>query len=116
VDTSSDAANELSAGRTDLAIVRADVGNLADARTIVLVTHGVVMIAVPADSPVDSIDKLKGKTVGVLGAQINHVIVEAIQREYDLVNQKVEFKDIALADIPKALQAKQVSAVPWYCR
>jgi hypothetical protein len=37
-----EAAKEFSAGKVDLAIVRADDSGLADARTVVLVTYGVV--------------------------------------------------------------------------
>ena len=111
VGSATDAANELSAGKVDLAIIRADIGNLTEARTVVLVTHGVVMIVVPPGSSVDSVDGLKGKTVGVVGMEINKSVVEALKREYDLVTGKVVFKDLAVADIPKALQSKQVSAV-----
>ena len=109
VGSATDAANELSAGTVDLAIVRADSGNLTDARTVVLVTYGVVMIVVPPGSPIDSIDGLKGKTVGVVGMGINNSVVEALKREYDMVTGKVVFKDLAIADIPKAsaVQADQ---------
>src|SRR5262249_32042070 len=44
------AAQAFSAGKVDLAIVRADVGDLSAARTVVRVTYGVVMILVPPGS------------------------------------------------------------------
>jgi hypothetical protein len=69
------------------------------------------MIVVPPGSPIDGIDGLKGKTVGVVGMEINNSVVEALKREYDLVKEKVVFKDLAIADLPKALQSKQVNAV-----
>ena len=59
----------LSAGDVDLAIVRADGGgDLSAARTVVTITHAVVLIVVPPGGGVESIDELKGKTVGVLAA------------------------------------------------
>ena len=48
VDSAFDAAKSFSTGKTDLAIVRADVGDLSEARTVVLAGHGVVLIIVPA--------------------------------------------------------------------
>jgi hypothetical protein len=50
--TALEAAKTFAAGKVDLAIVRADAGDLAAARTIVLVTHAVVMIIVPPGSAI----------------------------------------------------------------
>jgi len=55
------ACNAFAAGETDLAIVGADIGDLSSARTIVVVTYAVAMLAVPPGSPIASIDDLKGK-------------------------------------------------------
>ena len=111
VDSAFDAAKSFSTGKADLAIVRADVGDLSEARTVVLAGHGVVLIIVPPGSSIDSIDALKGATVGVVGGAPNHAVVEAIKQEYDLASKKVVFKDLAVPDVPKALQSKAVSAV-----
>ena len=54
---------------------------------------------------------LKGQTVGVVGGEANHPVVDAIKQEYDLSNKKVVFKDLALADVSPALHSKQVNAV-----
>jgi hypothetical protein len=48
--TALEASRTFAAGDADLAVVRADVGNLSDARTVVLAAHGVVMIIVPPGS------------------------------------------------------------------
>jgi TRAP transporter TAXI family solute receptor len=111
VDSAFDAAKAFSAGQADLAIIRADVGDLSEVRTVILMAHAVVMILVPPGSTVDSIDALKGKTVGVVGGEPNHAVVDAIKQEYDLTNKKVTFKDLAVTDVPQALRSKQVSAV-----
>ena len=102
VDSAFDAAKAFATGKVDLAIIRADVGDLSEARTIVLAGHGVVMIVVPPGSSIDSIDALAGKTVGVVGGEPNHAVVDAMKQEYDLATKKVVFKDLALADVPKA--------------
>jgi TRAP-type uncharacterized transport system substrate-binding protein len=78
--TALEAAKAFAAGKVDLAIVRADAGDLPAARTVVLVTHGVVMIIVPPGSAIDSMEGLKGKTVGVLGGDVNRLIVEVLTR------------------------------------
>jgi TRAP-type uncharacterized transport system substrate-binding protein len=106
IDTGSalEAAKEFSAGKVNLAVVRADFENPSDARTVVLLAYAVVLI-------VESMGDLKGKTVGVGGGEVNHAVVQALTTEYDLARQKVQFKDLAIADIEKALQSKQVSAL-----
>ena len=74
-------------------------------------THGVAMIIVPSGSSIESVPDLKGKTVGVVGAEINHRIVDALIREYGLTGSKVQFKDIALAEARESIQARQVQAL-----
>jgi len=111
VDSAFDAAKAFEAGKVDLAIVRADIGDLSEVRTVVLMTHAVVMILVPPGSSIDGVDALKGQTVGVVGGEANHPVVDAIKQEYDLTNKKVVFKDLALADVSPALHSKQVNAV-----
>jgi len=52
-----------------------------------------------------------GRTVGVVGGVANAKIVDVLTREYDLVNTKVVFKNLALTDVRQAIQSKQVSAL-----
>jgi TRAP transporter TAXI family solute receptor len=106
-----EAVKTFSAGQADLAIARGDIGDLSAARTVVRVTHAVVLIVTPPGSPVESIDDLKGKTVGVIGADVNQRVVAAITDEYDLDRAKVRFTDLAPKDGPHAVQSKQVQAV-----
>src|SRR5258708_23271322 len=58
----------------------------------------------------DSIDKVKGGSVGVIGEEVNSKLVDAVSKEYGLDRAKV-FKDVALADARHALQSKQISAL-----
>ncbi|HEX7565514.1 MAG TPA: C4-dicarboxylate ABC transporter substrate-binding protein, partial [Bradyrhizobium sp.] len=65
--TALEAAKTFSAGKADLAVVRGDVGDLSQAQAVVVVSHVVVLVVVPPGSAIDSIDKLKGRRVGVIG-------------------------------------------------
>jgi TRAP-type uncharacterized transport system substrate-binding protein len=106
-----DAAKAFAAGTTDLAVVRADAGDLSQARTVAFTARGVVMIVAPPGSPITSIAKLRDHTVGVVGGEINHGVVEVLKKEYDLGRANVVFKDIAPSDARRAVQAKEVSAL-----
>jgi TRAP-type uncharacterized transport system substrate-binding protein len=106
-----DAAKALGSGAADLAVVRADVGDLSQARTVALTARGVAMIVAPPGSNITSIAKLRDHSVGVVGGQINHGIVEVLKKEYDLGRANVVFRDIAPADARRAVQAKEVAAL-----
>jgi TRAP-type uncharacterized transport system substrate-binding protein len=108
-DSVLDSAKLFAAGKTDLAIVRADVGDLSQARSVVLINKSVLMILALPGPALTSIEKLKGHTVGVVGVEINQKIVDALKKEYDLAD-KVNFKSIAPADVPRAIQSKEASA------
>jgi TRAP-type uncharacterized transport system substrate-binding protein len=105
-----EAAKAFAAGEADLAIVRADGGDLSNARTVVVISHGVVLIIVPPGFP-GGMESLKGKTIGVVGEEINRGVIDALSREYDFTGAKVRFKDIAVTDAQQALQSRQVSAL-----
>lgn len=86
------AAEAFSAGKVDLAVVRADVGDLSEARTVVLVTHGVVLMVAPRGSSIESMADFTGKSIGVVGGEINHRVVDALVKEYDLARTRVQFQ------------------------
>jgi hypothetical protein len=69
------------------------------------------MIVAPPGSPITSIAKLRDHTVGVVGGEINHGVVEVLKKEYDLGRANVVFRDIAPAEARHAVQTKQVSAL-----
>ncbi len=108
--TALEAASAFSAGKVDLAVVRGDAGDLSQAQAVVVVSHVVVLIIAPPGSTIDSIDKLKGRRVGVIGGDANTRIVDVLSREFGLDRAKV-FKDIALPDARRAIQSKEVSAL-----
>jgi hypothetical protein len=84
---------------------------MSNARAVLLITHGVVLLVVPPGSPIKSIDDLKGKAVGNVGGAINKQVVDVISKEYDLQSAKVSFVDLAPFDVPAALKSKRVSAL-----
>jgi TRAP-type uncharacterized transport system substrate-binding protein len=105
-----EAAKAFSAGNADLAVVRGDVGDLSQAQAVVVVSHVVVLIIVPPDSTIDSMTKLKGRRIGVIGWDANTRIVDVLSKEYGLDRAKA-FKDIALSDARRAIQSKEVGAL-----
>jgi TRAP transporter TAXI family solute receptor len=109
--TALDAVNAFAAGETDLAVARADIGDLSAARAVVVMTYAVVLIATPAGTSIDGVDALKGKTVGVIAATVNQQLLLAISKAYDLDRAKVIFKDIPPNEAAQALQSKQVQAL-----
>src|SRR5437870_3519418 len=109
--TALEAANAFAAGKVDLAVVRGDVGDLSQAQAVVVVSHMVVLIMAPPGSSIDSIDNLKGRSVGVVGGVANAKIVDVLTKEYNLASAKVVFKNLALTDARQAIQSKQVSAL-----
>jgi TRAP-type uncharacterized transport system substrate-binding protein len=106
------AAKAFSTGAVDMAIVRGDADGLGDARAVVTFAHGVVLIIVPPDSSIDKIEGLRGKTIGVVGGEVNHRVVEALTQEYEaLRGGNTRFKDLQRSEIAQALRSKQVSAL-----
>src|SRR5215469_14109144 len=104
--TAVEAGKQFAAGKVDLAVVRGDVGDLSQAQAIVVLTHIAVLLIAPPGSSIDSIDKLKGHTVGVLSAEANAKIVDVLNNTYDLVRGKVVFKPLNLQDARQAVQSK----------
>jgi TRAP-type uncharacterized transport system substrate-binding protein len=108
--TAVEAAKAFAAGNVDLAVLRGDVGDLSQARAVVVVSHMAALVIAPPGSTIDSIEQLKGRRVGVLGGETNTKIVDVLSKEYGLDRAKV-FKDIALSDARRAVQSKEVSAL-----
>ncbi len=112
VDTGTmfEAAKAFSEKKVDLAEVRGDVGDLSQAQAVVVMNQIVALIVAPPGSTIDSMDKLKGHRVGVTGGNANGRIVDVLSKEYGLDRAKM-FKDVALSDARRSIQAKEVSAL-----
>jgi TRAP-type uncharacterized transport system substrate-binding protein len=109
--TALESAKAFAAGNVDLAVVRGDVGDLSKAQAIVVLAHVAVLLIAPPGSSIDSIDKLKGRAVGVVGGETNSKIVDILNKTYDLANGKVVFKNLNVQDARQAIESKQVSAL-----
>ena len=106
-----DAANQFSSGKTDLAVVRGDVGDLSQAQAVVVLTHAVLLLVAPPGSPITDMAGLKRGTVGVVGGEANRKFVRVLTDEYDLARANVTFKDLAPADTRRAINSKEVRAI-----
>jgi TRAP-type uncharacterized transport system substrate-binding protein len=109
--TALEAAIAFASGEADLTILRADVKALPEARAVVLVAHGVVLFVGLPGTSISEIDNLKGKTVGVIGLNVNQHLIETIKREYDLGRAKVTFRDVPLQNAAQMVKSKQVHAL-----
>jgi TRAP-type uncharacterized transport system substrate-binding protein len=105
-----EATEAFAAGKVDLAVVRGDVGDLSKAGAVVVVAHIVALIVAPPGSSIDNLAALKGRSVGVIGGDVNAKLVDILSKEYGLVRAKV-FKDVTLADARRALQSKEIGAL-----
>lgn len=106
-----DSAKAFSMGNVDLAVVRGDVGDLSQAQAVVFIAHVVALLVAPPGSPVTAIEDLKGRTIGVIGADANAGIVDVLKKTYNLVQAKVQFRSVTAADARQALQSKEIGAL-----
>jgi TRAP-type uncharacterized transport system substrate-binding protein len=113
VETTSalEAADMFSSNKTDLAVVRGDVGDLSQAQAIIILARAVVLLVAPPGSSITDIAGLKRVTVGVVGGEMNRKVVSALTEEYDLGRANVSFRNLAPAETRRALEAKEVRAV-----
>jgi TRAP transporter TAXI family solute receptor len=109
--TSVESARRFAAGDVDLAAVRGDVGDMSQAQAILVLSHVTVLLIAPPGSPIDSIEKLKGRTIGVLGGEANATIVDVLNNSYDLARNKTVFRNLGFQEARQAVQSKQVAAL-----
>jgi TRAP-type uncharacterized transport system substrate-binding protein len=100
-----------SSGKTDLAVVRGDVGDLSQAQAIVVMTHAVALLVAPPASAITDMASLKRTTVGVVAGDTNQKIVSVLTKAYDLDRANVVFKNLALDQVRRALDTKEIRAV-----
>jgi TRAP-type uncharacterized transport system substrate-binding protein len=104
-----EAAAAFASGAVDLAVVRGDAADMSQARAVVVVTRGVVLLVAPPGSPIDGLDGLKRVAVGVIGGEINGKLVQILTQEYGFDRRNVTFKPLALPEVRPAVSAKQVA-------
>ncbi|UPJ44085.1 ABC transporter substrate-binding protein [Bradyrhizobium sp. 40] len=109
--TSVRAAEMLAGQKVDLAVVRGDTSGLADARSVLLLTHGVVLMMAPSAASADSLGDLRNTAIGVVGGAINRPVVEALKQVYQFDGARVSFQDVSLNDAAGALASGKVHAL-----
>jgi TRAP-type uncharacterized transport system substrate-binding protein len=106
-----ESADAFSSGKTDLAVVRGDVGDLSQAQAIVVLTQAVALLVAPPGSAITDMAGLKRATVGVVAGDTNQKIVSVLTKAYDLDRANVVFKSVALDQVRRALETKEIRAV-----
>lgn len=106
-----ESAREFASGKTDLAVVRGDVGDLSQAQAVVVLAQAVALLIAPPGSSMTDMAGLKRTTVGVLGGETNQKIVSVLTKEYALDRASVVFKDLAPADARRSIESREVRAV-----
>ena len=106
-----DSAAMFLSGKTDLAVVRGDVGDLSQAQAIVVVAHAAALLVAPPGSTITDIAGLKRTTVGVVAGETNQKMVSVQTKAYDLERANVTFKSLAPAQVRRALETKEVRAL-----
>jgi hypothetical protein len=92
-------------------VVRGDVGDLSQAQAVVIVVRAVALLIAPPGSAVTELRQLKRAAVGVVAGETNRKLTGVLTQEYDLGRSGVTFKDLALPDIRRALESKEVRAL-----
>ncbi len=106
-----ESARAFSSGSTHLAVVRGDVGDLSQAQAVVVVAQAAAMLVARPGSSITSMAAVKRITVGVEGGETNRKIVGVLTKAYSLDRANVVFKNLTVADVRQALDAKEVRAV-----
>ena len=76
-----------------------------------MLAQAVAMLVAPPGSPIADMSDLKRVTVGVVGGETNRKIVNVLTKSYNLDRANVVFKNLALPDIRRAIDTKEVRAL-----
>ncbi|MET4455790.1 ABC transporter substrate-binding protein [Bradyrhizobium sp. RT3b] len=109
--SSAGASEMLAGGRADLAVVRGDTAGLSDARSVLLLSHGVVLIVAPSTVSAEGLGDLRNTTIGVIGGEANRTVVEALKQVYQFDRAKVSFQNVAVTEAAAALSSGKVHAL-----
>jgi TRAP-type uncharacterized transport system substrate-binding protein len=96
---------------TDLGIVRSDAVIPTNGETIAILRRDVVAFVVPAQSPIDKIPSIAGKTIGIPQGPLqtyNEQTLDSILSYYNIPAKAVKRVFLPLAEIGAAVHDKQV--------
>jgi len=105
-----ESAASLLSDKTELAVVRGDVGDLSQAQAIVVLAEAVAMLVAPPGSAITDLAELKRATVGVVAGDTNQKITGILTKSYNLDRANIVFKNLALDEVRGAFDSKQIRA------
>jgi len=116
VDNLAESSRAFEDERVDLAVVRSDVAMPPSGQTVVIMHHNAALLLSPAQAGIRSIDDLRGRKVGILqdaqaGAAGNLALLDTALAQYEVPPGSVRRTPLTLADMPKALERKEIDAV-----
>lgn len=116
VDSLAESARAFEDDQVDLAIVRSDIDMPVSGQTVLIMRRNAAVLIAPAGSELHDIEDLKGHKLGVLDAEQagrmgNHAVLDAALMQYDVSLATVRRIPLTLAELPEAIERRQVDAV-----
>ena len=99
-------------GKADLAIVRSDIGLPPQSATVAIMRRESVYFITRPGSKIDSIDDLRGKTIGLVGDRpANEAILRTILNQHDVSDKDVLRMSVVSNELIQAVQEGRIDAV-----
>ncbi len=116
VDSLADSARAFEDERVDLAIVRSDVAMPVTGQTVLIMRRNAAVLVAPGGSETREIEDLRGRRVGILESQQAgrigaHALLDAALAQYDIPPASVRRIPLTLAELPEALERRQIDVV-----
>jgi TRAP transporter TAXI family solute receptor len=116
VETPAASAKLLDEGDADLAVVRSDIAIPVHGQTVLIMRKSAVVFLAPFGSALHSVGDLENRRIAVIhathgGGEGNIRLLDTILAQYDLAADKVQKRLLSTAELPKALENKEVDAV-----
>jgi TRAP-type uncharacterized transport system substrate-binding protein len=116
VDSLSEASHAFEDERVDLAIVRSDISMPVNGQTVLIMRHAAALLVAPTGADLSSVDDLRGRKVGMLeadeaGRPGDHALLDALLGQYDLSPASVRRVPLTLAELPDAIERREVDVV-----
>ncbi|VTZ26934.1 C4-dicarboxylate ABC transporter substrate-binding protein [Methylocella tundrae] len=116
VESLAESARIFEEDQVDLAIVRSDIDMPVSGQTVLIMRRNAAVVVAPAGSDLHDIEDLKGHKLGVLDAEQtgrmgNHTLLDAALAQYDVSLGTVRRIPLTLAELPEAIEQRQVDAV-----
>jgi TRAP-type uncharacterized transport system substrate-binding protein len=116
VDTLAESSRAFEEERADLAIVRGDIAMPVTGQSVLIMRRNAAVLFAPAQSSLRSVEDLRGRKVGILqseeaGRAGNQVLLDAVLAQYDVAPGSVRRTPLSLAELPKAIERKEIDVV-----